>query len=105
MSIPSGLGNHGRRLYSSIVGDWELTDREAELLLLAARQADDVARLETAIRKHGTMVRGSTGQVVLNPAVGEARQGRMAIGRLLAQLNLQGDEDEVPQTAASKRAQ
>jgi hypothetical protein len=66
----------------------ELDDRERALLELARRQAVDLERLEADIRVRGTTVTGSTGQDVLNPSIAEARQARLAIGRLLAQLEL-----------------
>lgn len=50
---------------------------------LAARQADDLQRLEAAIKVDGVSVPGSAGQPVLNPCVQEARQARLAINRLL----------------------
>ena len=108
MTAPRGLGNRGRALWRSIEGGlpegWELDERERAILTLAARQADDLARLETAIRKGGAMVLGSAGQPVVNPAIVEARQGRLAVGRLLGQLGLP-DEDAEPRTEAGKRAQ
>lgn len=109
MTAPKGLGKRGRALWRSVVSglpdDWEFDDREAALLGLAARQADDLALLEEAIASRGTFVSGSAGQPVLNPAIGEARQARMAIGRLLGQLELPDGEEEQPRTAAGKRAQ
>ncbi|MCB0862612.1 MAG: hypothetical protein KDB66_05290 [Solirubrobacterales bacterium] len=103
---PAGLGDSGRDLWKSIWSDlpkrWELDEREQAVLLAACRQADDVARLEVAADEHGPMTTGSRGQAVLNPAVAEARQGRLALSRLLGQLHLP-DDDEKPVTAASLR--
>jgi phage terminase small subunit len=105
MTAP-GLGNRGRALWRSIVKGlpeaWEFDEREGAILAMACRQADDLARLETAIKKGGVMVPGSAGQPVLNPAVAEARQGRLAVNRLLGQLALP-DEGEEPRTAAGER--
>lgn len=100
---PSDLAAAGRAVWSAVVGTHELDPHEAALLHLAARQADDVALLEALIAD-GLMVPGSTGQMKLTPAVSEARQGRLAVGRLLAQLALPAEEGEVPMTEASKRA-
>ena len=108
MKLPSGLGNAGRALWSSIAkglpDDWELDEREAAYLTLAAHQADDLTRLETAIKRDGAMTKGSAGQPVVNPALTEARQARLAIGRLLGQIELP-DEDEEPRTEAGRRGQ
>lgn len=105
---PDGLGNAGRALWRQIAGSlpdgWELDDRERALLALAARQRDDLSSLEGAIKKSGPMVIGSTGQPVVNPAITEARQARLAIARILGSLALP-DEDEVPRDNASQRGQ
>ena len=79
----------------------ELDERERSLLDQAARQADDVAALEADIAEHGIRVPGSrAGHTVLNPAVSECRQGRLALGKLLGAL-------ELPESAsdATRRAQ
>lgn len=104
---PSGLGNAGRAMWKSIhdaLGDeFELDDRERQILTLACRQRDDLAALEATLRKDGRTVRGSVGQPRLHPAVAEARQARLAIARLLGQLALPDDAGEM-QTSASLRA-
>jgi hypothetical protein len=66
----------------------ELDEREEALLDLAARQAGDVAAAEADIRERGYLVEGSRGQQVVNPSVAEARQSRLALGKLLGQLDL-----------------
>ncbi len=107
MTVPKGLQPRGRALWQSIdkglPDGWELDERERAILVLAARQADDLARLEALIAKHGAMVTGSAGQPVLNPAIAEARQARIAIDRLLGKLELP-DEQEEPRSEAGKRA-
>src|SRR5829696_10093682 len=79
----------------------ELDEREQAILDLAARQANDVAALEADVAERGVRVPGSrAGHTVLNPALGEARQGRLALGKLLGAL-------ELPESASdtSRRAQ
>ena len=66
----------------------ELDEREDALLAAAAEQADAIAALEADIETRGHMVDGVRGGKVLNPAVAEARQGRLALGRLLGGLDL-----------------
>jgi hypothetical protein len=83
---------------------WELDERELALLTLAARQADDLEKLEGAIEESGPMTTGSAGQPVVSPALVEARQARLAIGRLLGQLALPG-EDRGSVTESSRRGQ
>jgi ABC-type sugar transport system substrate-binding protein len=86
-----GLGGAGRALWQRVTESLaaeggELDDRQREVLALAARQADDLARLENAIRRHGAMVAGPAGEPTVNPALAEAREARIAIGRLLGVL-------------------
>ena len=108
MTAPNGLGAAGRRVWCSIVGGlpdgWDLDERELSILALAAREADVVAALERTVKRDGLMVTGSAGQPRVHPAVAEARQGRLAVGRLLAQIALP-DEDAAPRSESSKRAQ
>lgn len=66
----------------------ELDEREEAILDLAGRQARDVARAEADIAERGYLVPGSRGQDVVNPSVAEVRQGRLALGKLLGQLDL-----------------
>jgi pyruvate/2-oxoglutarate dehydrogenase complex dihydrolipoamide acyltransferase (E2) component len=105
---PKGLGEEGRALWSSVVtglpAGWEFDERETAILTLAARQADDLAALQAVIAREGPIAVGSTGQPVVHPAVAEARQARLAIGRLLGQLGVP-DEAGSRGTAASMRGQ
>jgi hypothetical protein len=101
---PAGLGVTGRRLWSGVVAEFELDLREQEILRLAARQLDDVARLEQLLARDGPMAEGSQGQPRLSQVVGELRQSRIAASRLLGELRLP-DADEKPRTARSLRAE
>lgn len=60
------------------------TEREAALLDLAARQAGDIELLEADVAEHG--VRVASGH--LNSTLCELRQGRVALSRLLNQVNI-----------------
>jgi uncharacterized protein with von Willebrand factor type A (vWA) domain len=64
----------------------ELDEREEAIHDLAARQARDVSAAEADVRDRGYLVEGSRGQKILNPSLAEARQGRVALGKLLGQL-------------------
>jgi hypothetical protein len=66
----------------------ELDEREEAILDLAARQAKDVAAAEADIADRGYLVPGSRDQKVVNPSVAEVRQSRLALGKLLGQLDL-----------------
>src|SRR5215207_9066752 len=77
----------GERLSAAIRDDLpahvELDPREELLLHAAAAQADDIAALEGDIRDRGHVIGGT-----VNPSVREVRQGRTALGRLLAAIDL-----------------
>jgi hypothetical protein len=78
-----------RALRSSLPKFHEWTERDAAVLLLAERQAADIDRLEKDIEKNGVRVEGR-GADVLNQALGEVRQGRVALGRLLGLVEIPG---------------
>ena len=65
--------------------DWD--EREEALLALAAAQAADIDRLEADIVKRGVRVKGRGGEV-LNQALCEVRQARVALARLLDQVDI-----------------
>lgn len=107
-TAPKSLNMAGRRLWRSTLADlddsWELTARELRYLELACGQADDVAELERLIDKEGMVTTGSTGQPVLNAAVSECRNGRLAIHRLLGAIELPVEDGAKAETVASSRA-
>jgi hypothetical protein len=86
---------------------FELSDVELELLKECARLLDECESLRVSIDVEGTTVLGSTGQVRVHPALGELRQHRLALGKLLAQLSLPDAAGEAlasPLQARAKRA-
>lgn len=95
----------GKRLRDSILAGlpkgWELDERETELLILAADQADAVAKLEAIVKREGYVTEGSTGQRTVHPAVTEARHGRLAIDRLLGKIVLPDVEAEAGADAST----
>ncbi len=106
---PSGLDATGRRLWRqvqrAIEPDAELDERDLAVLELAARQADDVARLERMLKRaRRPTVAGSTGQVRLHPAIAELRQARLALARLLTSLNLEIGKQDSAASARARRA-
>jgi hypothetical protein len=101
--MPANLGTAGRKLWRSVLEDFDLSGAELVLLEAAARQADDVATLEAGLRD-GFTVQGSRGQPRLAAAVTEVRQGRLALARLLAELRLPADGEEVGRNPTKARA-
>ena len=86
------------------MGDFDLTDAELELLAEACRTLDNLDNLAAMVAEHGAAVAGSQGQVIVNPAIGEARAQRLALHRLLAALQLPDDDAEPVPTSTTLRA-
>lgn len=90
---PADLSVRGRKFWRTTVATFDLSDVESELLVECARLLDECESLRNAVDKDGVTVAGSTGQTRVHPALGELRQHRLALSRLLAQLSLP-DVDE-----------
>ena len=89
---PTGLGRAGARLWRSVLGDldagWELDARELHLLRRACRCADELEQLEDVVDRDGATGPGSRGQLVVHPALTEARQLRLTQLRLLSAIEM-----------------
>lgn len=96
-SAPEGLGARGGAFWGWAVDAFDFDRQELELLAEACRQMDELEALAAAIAEHGPMVGGSQGQPRVNPALAEARNGRAALRRMLAALDL----PEVPADGAT----
>lgn len=106
---PKDLGPRGRSFWRRTLAGYDLSETELELLRECCRLLDECESLRTSVDADGTTVAGSAGQVRVHPALGELRQHRLALGRLLAQLALP-DVDETAlkspvQARASRAAQ
>jgi hypothetical protein len=65
--------------------EWD--ERDRALLDLAARQAADIDRLEADITEQGVRVQGR-GASVVNQSLCEVRQARVALARILGQVDI-----------------
>ena len=92
ITAPRGLGKRGRAFWRKVSLEVEFTDPEGELLLEVCRCLDTLDSLNASVSDLGPMVQGSAGQMVVNPAVSEARQQRLVLHRLLSALNIPEDE-------------
>jgi len=93
-SPPADLDARGRAFWRSTVAAFELSDVERELLKECCRLMDESESLRAAVDTDGTTVAGSTGQPRVHPALGELRQHRLALSRLLAQMALPDADDD-----------
>lgn len=100
---PRGLRAGGKRLWSNIAGEYELSPDEYEVLTEACRTRDELDAITSAIRSGTPTVTGPRGQVVANPLLAEARAHRAVLGRLLKALG-NADENQQPESWTTIRA-
>lgn len=85
---PAGLAARGRAFWRDVTGSYQLERDEVELLAEACRTLDLAEALQARIAADGPMTLGSMNQPRVHPAVGELRQARALLARLLGQLGL-----------------
>jgi hypothetical protein len=93
---PEGAGKEGRRLWSSVLGEFELSGHELAVLWQAVRATDRCEALAAALAETGLTQRTAHGAVKLNPLAAELRSAELGLCRLLLCLRipLGGVEDE-----------
>jgi len=87
VKAPIGLKAPGRRFWRETVASFDMRADEALILEQTCRLLDAISDLEALLNGADLMLPGSMNQPRLHPAVGELRQSRAALGRLLAQLS------------------
>jgi len=93
---PTGLGRPGKKLWESVLTDFDLQEHEAAQLEEACRIRDTIHALRNQLDADGIMLASSQG-MRLHPAVAEVRQQQLALARLLATLQVPGlEEDALP---------
>lgn len=90
---PVTLADAGKALWSSVVAKYELRVDEYAVLEAACKTADMIATLDKEWDALGKpfMTRGSMGQDVIHPLIGERRAQQAQIAKLLGQLKLPDD--------------
>jgi hypothetical protein len=90
--VPANLSPNGRRFWREMVGKYEFRPDELRILEDACREADLIDSLEVGMRaclaSNDMMVKGSMGQLVINPMISELRQHRATLAGLLRGLKL-----------------
>lgn len=88
--VPATLGKAGAALWASIAAEYELRPDEAATLEDVCLISDVIAELEQAWADDGRPMttKGSMGQLVIHPLIGEIRAQRMARNALWRQLKL-----------------
>lgn len=90
---PASLSKSGAALWRSVASRYELRPDELSVLEQACSTADMIAELEAARVEAGLplMTKGSMGQEVIHPFIGELRAQRAQLARLMARLKLPDD--------------
>ncbi len=102
-SAPPGTGAAGRRLWRSVVGEWELAEHEVSLLTRACRIADACADLQGIVDVEGVMTTNRLGEVKPHPALVELRQQSLVLARLIVALRVPIGEQEAAHDGRTQR--
>ena len=102
---PDDLEDAGRQLWRRVLAVFDLGPDELTLLAEAARSADELARIRTALGDAELLVPGSKGQPVAHPLLAETRAHRATLEKLLGALALPDEDEEAGHTPRSRRAQ
>jgi hypothetical protein len=106
-TTPSGLGTAGRKLWTEIVGIYDLRADELRALEDACASTDMLATLEKEWIAAGRpfMSKGSMGQQVEHPLIGSIDKLRKSRQAFLRQLKLPDDPaGDVPEAGAPAQA-
>ncbi|MGO1385747.1 MAG: hypothetical protein ACTHU1_13305 [Arachnia sp.] len=87
---PNGLKAPGKKLWTTIVDDYELGEHELVILVEACRTVDSLAALEAIVTADGVTDKSPQG-VRAHPALVEARQQRLVLAKLIASLRIPTD--------------
>jgi hypothetical protein len=98
-AVPDGLGPRGHAFWSDALDAFELDRHEEELLTQVCRLLDRLDALRAAVDDDGVML-----DMRVHPAVSAERQLSVALGRLLAQLEIPSEAETSLRSPTSVRA-
>lgn len=105
---PDDLGTAGKKLWADVhaalTDGWQFDEKELAMLTMACHQQDDVARLTEALASADVLTAGSAGQLRLNALFAEVRQARLALARLLKQLDTGPEKQQLSTSEAARKA-
>jgi hypothetical protein len=104
-AAPAGSKTSGKRLWKSILAEYELEEHETALLREMVRTVDQLDALQAAVERDGLMVAGPGLAKRVHPAAVEARQARIALARLAAALRLPAGDEEGDAKQGTRRPQ
>ncbi|WP_411733479.1 terminase [Paeniglutamicibacter sp.] len=91
--MPPNLNAGGKKMWRSVVEDYDLGPHELTLLLQVVRAVDALDALESVVRAEGVTVTTPQG-VKAHPALVESRMQAITLAKLVASLRLPLEEDE-----------
>ena len=90
---PAELAAAGAELWRNVRRDFDLRPDEIEYLLNACRTLDELKRIEQQLANEAIFSKGSRGQRVANPLLGEARAHRREFTAQMKALGLRDAAD------------
>lgn len=102
--VPLFRSDEARALWDETNDVYELSRHESVILKGACTALDKIAEIEDELRGAPLMSKGSMGQDVANPLLGELRQQQAAVDRALKQLALPDEGESGSSRSASARA-
>jgi hypothetical protein len=105
MTAPADLTPDGRgaTFYEGITGDFDLKADDTELLAEVARMLDLLDALREAA-KDGPIITDARGNLVVHPAIIEARQVREAVRKSLHALGVPDENGDTARTRSAREA-
>lgn len=86
--IPQHLRPETRRWWRSVTADFRLEQHHIRLLTLACEAFDRCAEAREILAKDGLTIATGDGGLKAHPAVGIERDSRLAVARLIRELDL-----------------
>lgn len=87
-AAPRGLGRHGRRLWRSVLDQYELAEHELAVLRIACRSVDRLEDIADALAGEKLVAVNAKGDQIPHPMLVEQRMQGLALTRLLASLRM-----------------
>lgn len=100
---PRGLATEGRKLWRSILDDYDLEQHELAVLTVACRTVDRLEDAATILTGEPLTITNTKGDTIAHPLLVEQRQQAITLVRLLASLRLPTGEDASGQLVRPQR--
>lgn len=101
---PKGVGPQGKKLWSEVLAEHELSESELAVLAAACRCVGTLERLADALADGDLTSLNAAGAAVTNPLLVEQRLQAATLTRLIASLRLPDDDSDArPQRRGGAR--